>query len=43
MKELEALNKMLDVVLAYRPKRKKQKKEKRAKKIIGRRRQKGGL
>jgi hypothetical protein len=34
MKELEALNKMLDVVLAYRPPRKKKKKKAtRSKKI----------
>ena len=41
MKELEALNKMLDVVLAYRPSRKKKKKSKRSGKVNPKKRQKG--
>jgi len=38
VKELEALNKMLDIVLAYRPPRKKKKKAVRGKKVNSKRR-----
>jgi hypothetical protein len=37
MKELEALNKMLGVILAYRPPRKKKKKAKRSRKVEAKR------
>lgn len=43
MKELEALKKMIDVVLAYGPSRKKKKKAKRSRKTNAKRLQRGGI